>query len=177
MKRSKAVALTLMGASAILLQACEEDRVDAQIFRDLPGCLAAGDLTEAQCQEVYGSAVQQHAETAPRFANREACVAEFGEEGCQQQQTAAGGSMWMPLMIGFMAGRMLSGGGGYSNTEPLYRSRNDPGNFRTADNNKVPAKYGATKLPGWAAEPAQTRTRAVNRGGFGGSSQAASGGG
>ena len=45
MKRSKAVALTLMGASAIALQACEEERVEAQVFRDLQGCIDAQELT------------------------------------------------------------------------------------------------------------------------------------
>lgn len=169
MKRSKSVALTLMGASAFALQACDQNEVEAEVFQDLQSCIAAKDLTEAQCKEVYQGAVSEHVQTAPRFATAEQCVAEYGADGCQQQQTSSGGSIFMPLMMGYFAGRML--GGGYGNSTPLYRDARNPGNFRTSDNKTVPAKFGKTNLPKWASQSTRTRTQSVSRGGFGSSTR------
>lgn len=165
MKRSRSVALTLMGASAILLQACEQNEVEAQVFQDLQSCIDAKDLTEDQCKEVYQGAVSEHVQTAPRYATAEQCAVEHGTEACQPQQTSSGGSMFMPLMMGYFAGRML--GGGYGNSTPLYRDAKSPGNFRTSDNKKVPAKFGASKLPKWASQSTKSRTQSASRGGFG----------
>jgi len=154
-----------MGASAILLQACEDASTEGQVYRNLQGCIDLGDLTEAQCREVYRDALHAHAREAPRYTAREDCVAEFGAEQCQQQTTTSGGSFWMPLMMGYFAGSMLGSNRGAA--EPLYRSRNDPGSFRTADNRKVPATFGKANLPKWATTPSRTRTQSVSRGGFG----------
>lgn len=167
MKRSKAVALTLMSASAVMLQACEEERVEAQVFQDLQGCIDAKDLTEAQCREVYQGAVAEHVQTAPRYTSEQACIEAHGPDACQPQQTSSGGSFFMPLMMGFMAGQLL--GGRYGNPNPLYRDGKNPGNFRTADNKQVPAKFGKTTLPKWASQTARTRTASTSRGGFGSS--------
>lgn len=169
MKRSKSVALTLMGASAIVLQACDQNDVEAQVFQDLQGCFDAQELTEAQCREVYQGAVSEHVQTAPRYATQEECIAAHGAEGCQVQQTASGGSFFMPLMMGYFAGRMLSGG--YGNSTPLYRDAKNPGNFRTADAKTVPAKFGKTNLPAWASQSTSTRTQSASRGGFGSSTR------
>ncbi len=168
MKRSKSVALTLMGASAIALQACEQNNVEAEVFQNLQSCIDAKDLTEAQCKEVYRDAVSEHVQSAPRYSSAEQCEAEHGAEACQQQ-TAGGGSIFMPLMMGYMAGRML--GGGYGNANPLYRDAKSPGNFRTADNKTVPAKFGKTTLPKWASQSTRTRTQSASRGGFGSSTR------
>ena len=169
MKRSKSVALTLMGASAIALQACDEQQVEAQVYQDLRGCIDAMELTEAQCREVYQGAVSEHVRSAPRYATEEECIAAHGAEACQQQQTASGGSFFMPLMMGYFAGRML--GGGYVNPIPFYRDAKNPGNFRTADNKTMPAKFGKTTLPNWASQTTRTRTQSASRGGFGSSSR------
>ncbi len=73
---------------------------------------------------------QQHAQTAPAFASRDACEAKFGLENCAEtrqrpsadqiqpgeQQAAAqsgGGSWFMPAMLGYMMGRTLGGGGAF----------------------------------------------------------------
>ncbi len=72
--------------------------------------------------------------TAPKYATREDCVAEFGEGQCQQTPARAGvapenraqaqssGSFWMPLMAGYMMGRLM--GGGMAQQQPLFSSKN-----------------------------------------------------
>jgi len=59
----------------------------------------------------------------------------------------------------------FAGGGGVS-TQPLYRSRDDAGTFRTADNNAVASHTGAVSVNPEAASAARTGgVRSV--GGFG----------
>ncbi len=169
MKRSKAVALSLMSVSAILLQSCDDPAVEADLYRDVQNCLDTGDLTREQCVQLHDAALANHMQTAPRFESREECYAAFGREQCEQQQTAgSGGSgIWMPLMMGFMASRMLDGVSGRQSA-PLYRTSNSPDTLRTGRGHPVGSSFGTrTTLPEWASKPARTRTQSVSRGGFG----------
>ncbi|VUC74879.1 lipoprotein [Salmonella sp. NCTC 11881] len=71
----------------------------------------------AECTTAYNNALKEAERTAPKYATREDCVAEFGEGQCQQAPAQAGmapenqaqaqqssGSFWMPLMAGYMMG-------------------------------------------------------------------------
>lgn len=170
MKRSRAVALSLMSASAVLLQACDDPEVEAQVFRDAKSCIEAGTLTEQQCLDLNQQALAEHLREAPRFRSAEECQAEFGADQCQSHgaSSGGGGSVWMPLMMGFMAARALDSFSGRSNAAPLYRTRDNPNGLRTGGGYKVGAGYGATaKLPEWATQPTRARTQTVSRGGFG----------
>jgi uncharacterized protein YgiB involved in biofilm formation len=176
MKRSKAVALSLMSVSAILLQSCDEPEVEAQIFRDVKNCIETGELTEQMCMELHKDALADHLKDAPRYKTREECYAEFGPDQCEPRSTVGGGGIWMPLMMGFVASRMLDGVTGRNSSQPLYRTRTDPGSMRTGGGAPVSGTYGAkTKLPEWAAQSSRSRTQTVSRGGFG--SRASSSGG
>lgn len=168
MKRSKAVALSLMSVSAILLQSCDDPEVEAQVYRDVRNCIQTGDLTEEQCVDLHRAAVAAHLKDAPRYSTREECYAEFGYEQCQQQRTVGGGGIWMPLMMGFMASRALDSIGSNRNSTPLYRTGKNPNTLRTGSGYPVGSSYGTkTKLPEWATKPTRTRTQTVSRGGFG----------
>lgn len=177
MKRSHTVSLTLMSASAVLLQACDEPQVEAGVYRDIKQCIDSGQLTEQQCMDLHRAALDAHLNNAPRFRSKEECYAEYGYEQCEQQagQQAAnnnsGGSFWTPLLMGFVASRVLdSVTGGNRSATPLYRTSRDPNTLRNAKNYPVSKGYGQAKLPKWATEPTRTRTKAVSRGGFGGRS-------
>ncbi len=172
MKRSKAVALSLMSASAVLLQACDDPQIEAQVYRDIKSCVDAGELSQEQCVDLHKAALAEHLKSAPKYRSREDCYADFGYENCQQpQQQASGGSgnVWVPLLMGFLASRALDGvGGGIRGAAPLYRSSDDPNTLRTLRNYPVSKSYGTkTRLPDWATKPTQTRTRTLSRGGFG----------
>lgn len=168
MKRSKSIGLVTMGVSVIALTACEEPQVDALVFDNLQQCLADQDLTREQCETNYSEARNRHVATAPKYTSQQACEADFGSAQCEQapQQTQSGGSVFMPLMMGYMMGSMLSGPSRVA-TQPLYRSKDNPGNFRTADNKKVAGKTGLTKAPASVTKPPTTKTRTVRRNGFG----------
>lgn len=168
MKRSRAIALVMMGAGSVALTACEEPQVEASIFESVEQCVDQPGASRAACEEAFGAAEQQHAVVAPKYTDREACEADFGAEQCEQApyQAEGGGSIFMPLMMGYMMGSMMSNRAGAA-VQPLYRSADDPRNFRTADNRSVGAATGRATVPRAAAAPPTAKPYTVARGGFG----------
>ena len=168
MKRSRSIALVMMGAGTIALTACEEPQVEVSLFEDVEQCVNEPGASRAACEEAFGIAEEQHAAVAPKYTDQEACEADFGAAQCEQapSQAAGGGSIFMPLMMGYMMGSMMSGRGGAS-AQPLYRSADDPRNFRTADNRSVGAATGRTTVPRAAAAAPTAKSYTVARGGFG----------
>ena len=171
MKRSKSIGLITMGLSVIALTACDEPKVEALVFDDLQQCLADKDLTREQCESNYNAAREQHAAVAPKYASKEECEAEFGTGKCEQapQQTSSGGSIFMPLMMGYMMGSMMNRGA--VAPQPLYRTADDARTYRTADNQKVGTTTGRTQIAQSAARAPAMTTSTVSRGGFGASAR------
>ncbi|MDN5451134.1 MAG: DUF1190 domain-containing protein, partial [Enterobacterales bacterium] len=122
------------------------------------------------------------------YASREDCIAEFGEGQCTQAPAQAGmapgtngeaqaqpqqsGSFWMPLMAGYMMGRMM--GGGAYNQQPLFSSKSaaSPANGKFVDatgKSYGPATAGGRTMnvPKTAMTPKPATTSTVTRGGFG----------
>ncbi|HBQ80738.1 MAG TPA: hypothetical protein DD850_15840, partial [Erwinia persicina] len=81
------------------------------------------------------------------------------------------GSFWMPLMAGYMMGRMM--GGGMGQQQPLFSSKNpsSPANGKFVDASGK--SYGAATpgrtmtVPKTALAPKPATTSTVTRGGFG----------
>lgn len=166
MKRSKSLKIALMGASVLTLSACEDPHDTAAIFKDVDECARFEGFELSQCRENFEVAEKEHIRVAPKYNSIEECQADFGPEQCEQapMQTTSGGSVFMPLMMGYMMGSMMSP---RVAPQPLYRSSDDPGNFRTADNQKVSGKTGLQSVPKTATQRPSTKTTTVRRGGFG----------
>lgn len=169
MKRSKTIALATMGVSALALTACSEAQTEALVYTTVEECLAAGDLTKSQCEAAYRTAESQHAEVAPKYANKADCETDFGAGACETApyRTTNNSSVWMPLMMGYMMGRMMSPGAVH--TQPLYRAKDDPKSFRTGDNRKVAARTGAVQVPKSTTRAPSRKLYTTARGGFGAS--------
>ncbi len=191
--RSRTVALSIVGATAFTLAGCREEQVDAQAFPDLQSCkeaAAGGDglLTVADCEAAIAEAEQLHVETAPRYDSLQVCEEQHGEGACgseEQVASSGSGSIFMPLLTGYLIGNMLSGRGGYARSQPMYRTSD--GKFTNAAGSNVysgnsgKAKLGAnqfTKPPTTVGKPPMTKAMAASRGGFGksGGVRAGSGG-
>lgn len=190
MRRSRSIRLVLLGgAGAFMLTACE-DPVDVatqgQLFTDAQACESAYDQKE--CLDAYRRAESSHVETAPKFASREQCEAEFGVENCTPapreaaaqgdpaQAGVGGGSWFMPAMMGFMMGRMM--GGGYASA-PVYRDTQNTvytGANRTLGRLNNPAMPPPARVAGSSGVPRfeMDRRQNVARGGFGRSGTGAS---
>lgn len=180
MKRSKKAALVLMvPVATLLLAGCGEESEQAMVFSDPSECSAAGLNDTTQCDADYAAAQALHPQVAPKYLNKEECETDFGAGQCETapQQTAQGGSVFMPMMMGFLAGQMMNRGGSNLQqpaaagagskvpTQPLYKSRDDRGTFRTATNTPVAKGIGPITL-----KPSQVKPQVgqvVRRGGFG----------
>ena len=162
----------LMSASLIALTACEEPRVDASIFESVEQCMSDPLLSQAQCESSFKQAQSQHAAVAPKYATAKDCQSDFGAEKCEiaPYRTASGGSVFMPMMAGYMMGSML-GGRGSMMSQPLYRSNQGTKGFRTAENRGVGSTTGRTKVASSATNRPSFKTSTRSRGGFGSSSR------
>ncbi len=166
--RSSIFVSLLMGASVVALSACEEPKVDAAVFETLQQCLDNPDMDPDQCRTNFEDARNQHAAVAPKYNSAEDCEADFGSERCEvaPYRTSTGGSVFMPLMMGYMMGSMLGGRGSVA-AQPLYRSADDSRSFRTADNKKVGGATGRTQVARSAASRPAAKSSTISRGGFG----------
>ncbi|WP_134679328.1 DUF1190 domain-containing protein [Paracoccus ravus] len=180
-KRSRHVALVLLGTATLALAACEDDRVDAQAFPNLESCIAASKenglwFTEDDCRKNFTAAQQELAETAPRYESKELCEQQHGVGNCggdQAAQQSGGGFSFMPLLMGYMMGSMMSRGGGvYS--QPMVRTANGQystpkGDTSFASNSgrgKV-APQTFQRAPTTLGKPPMSAAQVSQRGGFG----------
>jgi len=205
MKRSRRVALTgLMASTALALSACGEEDVPVEAYATVEQCVTAGLFDRATCGEMLGQAMQVHQEAAPRYDSAQLCEEQFGPGQCtyqpvemkpavegaapaptegQPQQQAGGGGFFMPLFMGYMAGKMMGGGAGM----PAAMQRNVGGNtygvqpyYRTVDGRFTGVKgdpvnvgrNGASMPKSAFTGPLQTprvanRTTVTRSGGFG----------
>jgi len=97
------------------------------------------------------SAKEQHQKSAPTFSKKEECENQFGVGKCETQASSGGGSVFLPIWMGYMMGRMTRDSSSYYTSSPVYFGKN--GNTFTSTNSR-------------ATTPV-TGARSVSRGGFG----------
>ncbi|XKH58973.1 DUF1190 domain-containing protein [Halomonas sediminis] len=191
-KRSARLSLALMGVGAFGLTACspepEEQITDVRFdepkaFQSVEECVAANVYTRNACEAAYEASL----EAVPRFDSLEACEAQHGEGACtkpteEQAQAAtgsSGGGWFMPAMMGYMVGNMMSNTNRGRSIErvyqePVYRNRQNQGDWNAATRNtsqRVARRNEATRT----AVRQTASTRATQRSGFGSSSSARGG--
>lgn len=168
--------IALAVGSVFMLAACEQADETVSLYQNADSCSSANPSMSEQCTVAYNNAMLEAEKTAPKYATREDCVAEFGEDQCTQAPAQAGmapqqsGSMWMPLMAGYMMGRMM--GGGYAQ-QPLFTSKSpsSPANGKFVDS--TGKSYGSATggrsmtVPKTALAPKPAVTNTITRGGFG----------
>lgn len=185
-KRSQRVALCIVGAAAFTLAGCREEQIDAQAFPDLQSCKSAAAtgtiaFSASDCDAAFLAAEQIHVESAPRYDSLEVCEQQHGAGSCGGETQVAGGggggSIFMPLLAGYLMGNMLSRGVGATAAQPLYKSAS--GQFTNAtgtsaySSNTGKARLGATqfaKPPATIGKAPMTKTSVASRGGFGSTS-------
>jgi uncharacterized protein YgiB involved in biofilm formation len=177
MKRSRSIELVLMGTVPLLLSACDNPSPpQAQTtlaYQGLTQCISDGKVSADICEKAYADAVQAQYRDGPRYDSLADCQEQYGYDQCHHIQTSSGG-WFMPALAGFMIGRALShhdsynygygygGGGGFG--QPLYRTRGDRAEWRTASGER----FGASARGPYSPSVAET----LSRGGFGMSSAA-----
>ncbi len=167
--KSVPVVLT-MSVSLIALTACEEPKVDASIYESIEQCKRDPIVSDDQCESSFKEARSQHAAVAPKYSTAEDCQADFGAGKCEvaPYKSSSGGSIFMPLMAGYMMGSLL-GGRRSMMSQPLYRSAQSPNSLRTAENRNVGSKTGRTTVAKSATSRPTFKSSTRSRGGFGSS--------
>ncbi|EOL9070764.1 DUF1190 family protein [Cronobacter turicensis] len=166
--------------AAFMLAGCEKNDETVQLYQNADDCSTANPGKSAECTTAYNNALKEAERTAPKYATREDCVAEFGEDQCKQvnntntsQATQQTGSMWMPLMAGYMMGRLMGGGGMGFAHQPLFSSRNPASPAYGKYTDASGRNYGAAQpgrtmnVPKTALAPKPATTSTITRGGFG----------
>jgi uncharacterized protein YgiB involved in biofilm formation len=172
MKRRNTFSVGLvMGASLLVLSACGEPQVEVSVYESVEQCKRESLGDPDKCESNFNEAKAQHAAVAPKYATKEDCAADFGAEKCEKApyQTSSGGSVFMPLMAGYMMGSLLRGGRSGFGSQPLYRSASSPGTFRTADNKSAGSATGRTQVAKSATSRPSVKSTTMRRGGFGSS--------
>ncbi len=183
-KRSRTVALFILGATAFALAGCKEEDVTAAAFPDLKSCTdaanAVGAFSTADCTIAFAEAQKLQAETAPRYDSLQVCEAQHGVGACgdeaQVTGTSGGGGIFMPLLAGYLIGNMMSrGAAGSPAVQPLYKTSD--GKFTNAtgsstyQSNKGTGTLAASqfaKAPTTIGKAPMTKATVAARGGFGG---------
>ncbi len=188
-KRSRHVAITILGAAAFTLAGCGEEEVDAAAYPDLKTCTDAaergGMFSVQECETAFSEAETLHVESAPRYDSLAVCEEQHGEGSCGTEAAATdggSGSIFMPLLTGYLIGSMLSGRSGLSAGQPLYKTAD--GKFTNAARTSTfSGNSGATKMstsqfvrptPTIGKAP-MTKATASSRGGFGNAGSGRSG--
>jgi len=170
MKKSRSIRLVLLGSAGITLAACGDDGPpqDAQFYSSVADCAAVYDT--ATCESVKAEAEQKFAEEAPKFTRKEECEAEFGPGNCETQQASSGGSIFMPMMMGYMMGSMLSGGNRFA--QPVYRGANGSAVMPNGGKFFNVGSFGGTGAGAANSFRPAAQVSQVSRGGFGQSARA-----
>ncbi|MBJ3762535.1 DUF1190 domain-containing protein [Maribius pontilimi] len=181
-KRSRRVAIAIVGAAAFSLAGCRQEQVDAAAFPDLQSCTdeatQGGLFTVEDCQTAFAQAETLHVEAAPRYDSLQVCEDQHGEGACGSEAAATqggSGNIFMPLLAGYLIGNMMSGRAGLSAAQPLYKTSD--GRFTNAARTSTfSTNRGAAKLStaqfarptSTVGKTPMTRATAASRGGFGG---------
>ncbi len=182
-KRSRGIAISILGAAAFALAGCQEEQVDAAAFPDLKSCTDAaqsgGMFSSQDCDVAFAQAEALHVEAAPRYDSVAVCEEQHGAGACGTEAAVTqggSGSIFMPLMMGYLMGNMLGGRAGTNASQPLYKTAS--GQYtNAAGSSTFSSNKGATKLAtsqfnrpaATVGKPPMSRATALSRGGFGSS--------
>ncbi|HYF22186.1 MAG TPA: DUF1190 domain-containing protein [Caulobacteraceae bacterium] len=184
-KRSATVgfsALTL--SAATVLSGCEQPASrqaqaptpaaaaeEAPLYASVEQCRAENPGID--CDAAFKEAQAQHAATAPQFASQAECEQAWGEGQCGQNTAHAGGGIFMPLMMGFLLGRALSGPRAHpvygNRSGGLYSGRNYVGQADLRGGRYgLPGRLPVSNAPGGGVQRGGFGTSAYGRGAVGG---------
>lgn len=180
-RRSRHIPIAILGAAAFALAGCQEEQVDAAAFPDLQSCTAAANdqalFSVQDCERAFADAQALHVEAAPRYDSLEVCEAQHGEGACGDEASATtggSGSIFLPLMAGYLMGSMLRGGAGMAASQPIYKTADgkytNAARTSTFSSNSGNARLSTsqfTRPAATAGKAPMSAATAAARGGFG----------
>lgn len=170
MKRSRYVALFSMGASALVLAACEDPNgvVPVKAYESVAACVADG-FAQGQCSASFVAAENAYEAAYPKYESKADCEVNAGPGKCEEDHPSSRDANWRPSMLGFLMGAAI---GSRMQPQPVVANAASPSGRATPTgvplagqgaNVNIPRR--ATALPS-AAQVERAHTQ--SRGGFGG---------
>lgn len=110
MKRSKKIALILLGSASVLsLAACDDDTPPIEdgtpIYETVDQCSSqTGDLQ--RCTEAFKQALGNHVSMSPQFYNEKDCVS--AHDTCVNVNSVTPQGVWIPAMVGYIVGSTIT---------------------------------------------------------------------
>jgi uncharacterized protein YgiB involved in biofilm formation len=167
--------IALVVTATFMLGGCKKDtdnQEEVNVYQSGDDCGTAQPLYKQQCRATYQAAINEAEKTAPKYATREDCEAEFGSYGCVTTTNARGETQWMPRMEGYLKGHSINNGSSFA-TRPLFipRATNSPANWQFVDAAGHP--YGSADysksftLNKNSFTPIPSVNQTIVRGGFG----------
>ena len=124
-RRSLTLGLSALTLSAALAGCGRDD--PPKVYGSIQDCKT--DHPAQACQDAWQASVGEHQASAPQYSQKAQCEAQYGVGHCETR-SGEHGDIFMPMMAGFMIGRMLNqhrddnyaygGGGGYIGRPVAY---------------------------------------------------------
>jgi uncharacterized protein YgiB involved in biofilm formation len=113
MKRSTQIGLAAAGVIlvATVWSLSRDDEDDSLVYNTLADCRAGGQLSGDQCEQRFNEASANHLRDAKKYADNNACEAEYGAGSCRST-TWNNATVFVPALAGIMLARSLAQGGG-----------------------------------------------------------------
>lgn len=178
--RPYAITPIALAISATLFITGCQDKTDETVtlYQNAEQCIQNNPSMSNECTTSYQKALEEAEKTAPKYATRQDCIEEFSENLCVENssnqvnntsnpQMRESHSFWMPLMAGYMFGRMS--GGGFASA-PLFSGTSTKGNFVDASGRNIAGASSmgrSVKIDKSALAPKPATTSTITRGGFG----------
>lgn len=185
-KRSRAMSLLLVGGASFALAGCFPDRRDTVLFDTPDQCEAASGNSSAfwkadDCADAFAVARAEHVQTAPRYDSLQLCEEQHGAGNCGTGgdpvagvAQSGGGSVFLPLMAGYMMGNMMAQNRAGLASRPLYptaggtlATANGASFARTGVITSTAATTFTRPAAVTAGQPPMTRATVARTGGFG----------
>lgn len=176
--------VALAVTAVFMLVGCEKSDETVSLYQNADDCSAANPGKNAECTTAFNNALKEAERTAPKYATREDCVAEFGEGQCQQAASSgrhgagkSGAGAIQRQLLDAADGGLYDGPndgrrrGLCSATTVQFKNPASPAYGKYTDasgKNYGAAQPGRTMtVPKTAMAPKPATTTTVTRGGFG----------
>lgn len=170
--------LALTVSAVFILTGCEKSDGNISLYMNSDNCTHTNPSMRKQYTTTH-NAQKEVVQTTPKYASHADCMAEFGENQCIQVPAQTGmaeesqhnGSIWIPLMTGYMMGYVMSKSG-YTQQPQLNLgtpTSQERGQFIDVNgrNYGLTTRDYSTIVPKTALETQPTITQTITRGGFG----------
>lgn len=168
MRKSRRLVPTVLAVSISMVLVGCSDTQKGKIYKTVDQCVADHPDRAERCENAYQRALSEAERSGPKYRSLNDCAVDFDRSQCVERRSSG---MFVPLMAGFMLGRLMDNNRGYQSA-PIYTSYRYGSPLYGTWHGTDGTNYGSsnyrvvrTDKRAFKSKPAVTRT--MSRGGFG----------